>query len=1064
MTIYKDDIKLFESKVMTDESDGGGAMTDQEIISGEHNSIFPDISDLDRAYGVVGIRSIHLKVDADTDETYYGATVGLSETPIDENVDVTLMSVNDPYIEREETKELIEQYLTAGAKYDGELFYNHIKGQRSLKIMQRVSRSTPNAGDVLVVADLENDEEQYCRLTSVSSEVLDFEMVNYGEFDLRIITCEISEPLRFNFTGGTPNPYMPSLDTSRIYGIAVADASKYYGSKKLVANGEFATNTVKVDGIYNQLVPSARVDDAVVNEPIAEIVEAEVAINESGTETTTLPVVLESQSLLIDIDNQGYVYVQTLIPTPSKGTLIVKYMAQGNWYSLQEDGTGLLKGEDESHGAGTLDEFGNLTITTGGLPDIDSEIIMQWADVKTVSFVLPDTNVALNKMKVVESSSMVNRNLATFTWGEDKTATCVDGIISGDATGSVQGYSIHFEPNELPLPNTIISVSWGEDAGGVFVFENTEEDIVITENDTQYLMTVDKEIFGGSFYLPVTPIDYDNSNDLPNYRYEVMNIEILLDYDGNVSSQYSVNSSSTRVIGSYDKDTGVVHIEKSLLKYFVTHYEWKQKTSLFGGWTISKKTRTFAQVKPYVMIASYSGAVATETQVPIAAGIFDFSYDAIKFSIEQGGYDLKDETLAITLNNQKISVSEGIATVDGVSVGSLNDEEHSLLLNNWAVNDSGSDDFSVYSGLLFSPDTVYLREAVFVTAGSPVASRSFQVNGIDADGNHKLGIADENGIISGDGFTGFINNQLGIVKLYNANPFEALDIKYNCVYYNYLPLNADQLGLDPVRLPSDGRVVVFEKGDIVVIHQDNEETVTVEAGDTVQLEVRLATCTTTASDAVIDLDAGTVLFPTAGTFDIEYRFEDMALLTYVDISGSVKLSKSLSHNYDYSKSKMASVLIAGDLFARYTNLFDQKSWTGVFSDELIGEESPVSYNDTLYPVVVTNDGCITEQMAIVFTSSTSFKLIGSNIGQIAVGDVNTDFAPINPVSGKPYFTLNKLGWGSGWSTNNVLRFDTYGAVYQLNVIRTILQGDSTNTQESDQFSLQIRGNINKVVI
>ena len=62
MTIYKDDIKLMASQNMTDNDDGGGEMTGVEIVSGEHNSIFPDISDLDRAYGVVNIRSLHLAV------------------------------------------------------------------------------------------------------------------------------------------------------------------------------------------------------------------------------------------------------------------------------------------------------------------------------------------------------------------------------------------------------------------------------------------------------------------------------------------------------------------------------------------------------------------------------------------------------------------------------------------------------------------------------------------------------------------------------------------------------------------------------------------------------------------------------------------------------------------------------------------------------------------------------------------------------------------------------------------------------------------------------------------
>ncbi|WP_254203936.1 hypothetical protein [Aeromonas sp. FDAARGOS 1402] len=41
---------------MTDTTDGGGRITGHEIVSGEHNGLFQDISDLDRTYGVVSMR------------------------------------------------------------------------------------------------------------------------------------------------------------------------------------------------------------------------------------------------------------------------------------------------------------------------------------------------------------------------------------------------------------------------------------------------------------------------------------------------------------------------------------------------------------------------------------------------------------------------------------------------------------------------------------------------------------------------------------------------------------------------------------------------------------------------------------------------------------------------------------------------------------------------------------------------------------------------------------------------------------------------------------------------
>ena len=39
----------------------------------------------------------------------------------------------------------------------------------------------------------------------------------------------------------------------------------------------------------------------------------------------------------------------------------------------------------------------------------------------------------------------------------------------------------------------------------------------------------------------------------------------------------------------------------------------------------------------------------------------------------------------------------------------------------------------------------------------------------------------------------------------------------------------------------------------------------------------------------------------------------------------------------------------------------------------------------------------------------------------------------------PYFRLPALGWGNGWATGNVLRFNTIGAQFPVWVVRTVQQ-------------------------
>ena len=48
MAITNDDVKLFESQRLTDEEDGGGRVTGREVIDGNVNNLFQDISRIDR--------------------------------------------------------------------------------------------------------------------------------------------------------------------------------------------------------------------------------------------------------------------------------------------------------------------------------------------------------------------------------------------------------------------------------------------------------------------------------------------------------------------------------------------------------------------------------------------------------------------------------------------------------------------------------------------------------------------------------------------------------------------------------------------------------------------------------------------------------------------------------------------------------------------------------------------------------------------------------------------------------------------------------------------------------
>ena len=296
-------------------------------------------------------------------------------------------------------------------------------------------------------------------------------------------------------------------------------------------------------------------------------------------------------------------------------------------------------------------------------------------------------------------------------------------------------------------------------------------------------------------------------------------------------------------------------------------------------------------------------------------------------------------------------------------------------------------------------------------------------------------------------------------------------IRYNAVAYNYLPIDADILGIDPVRLPQDGRVPIFRPGGYAVIgHTGTVGPITVSNGQTVNCNrVRLSRVRVLdANNAVInagystDLEAGTVTFSDVSGYaqpiKIEHRIEDMAMVRDVQINGEVTFTRQITHDYP-TGSVLSSALVMGDVRARVTELFDQQSWGNAWSDSVIGSPAPASFNDAAYPITVTNAGTLTERWAIVFTNTTAFQVIGENIGVIATGNTSSDCAPLNPATNKPYFTIPAAGWGLGWAAGNALRFNTEGAFFPVWVVRTIQQGQETITDDS--FSLLSRGDVDR---
>ena len=303
-------------------------------------------------------------------------------------------------------------------------------------------------------------------------------------------------------------------------------------------------------------------------------------------------------------------------------------------------------------------------------------------------------------------------------------------------------------------------------------------------------------------------------------------------------------------------------------------------------------------------------------------------------------------------------------------------------------------------------------------------------------------------------------------------------VRYNAVAYSYIPLDSEILGLSATRLPLDGRVPIFRVGDIGIISATKMYQMPDHvAGKTYALDdQRIAFCELEDSAGTkvpydmytVDYDYGK--FTLNGDFALnalvpplsaKYRYQDMGLIKDVQINGQVTFTKPVTHNYNKADSIVGSALVIGDMQARYTRKFVQPTWSNVWEDEATGGLISANYNDALYPIDVTNNGTAQERWALVFIDPTNFRIIGETSGQIGTGTVNSDCEPINPVTGAPYFSVKAEGWGAGWASGNVLRFNTIASTYPIWCIRTVKQSEPS--QISDQFQIMLRGDIDRLV-
>lgn len=826
----------------------------------------------------------------------------------------------------------------------------------------------------------------------------------------------------------------------------------------------------------------------------------------SGTADHAVAVVMASHTAgtAITIGNRGYTYVKFLSPPPAPGSVSVDYMALGRWYSLQDNGSGGIVGDD-GVGSGMVDyATGSLSVTLGALPDTGTEVFFAWGSPAHYTSQVGATIFGKPTLTILVPNGGLEPDSLTVRYtagGVLRTVTDNGvGALEGDGTGWVDyaNGKLSMYPSVLPDGGSDVVTTYAQGFLETQVVPIMQQSInfALLNAVKPKTLTLEYQDSLGSHYV----VQDDGAGNLFLVSVKLRGIEAGsvggFGANGGTTS-YSLKVEDTSAVGgSINYATGAVSFSGQ-----ITLKEESQQRNVFFG-SSSWSERSLLSEAAGMLTATYrrstdnAGAQQTQSQ-PIEPLHIDLlptvSNTMVPGSLRftMAGAVYVDRAGALVKNPSS-------ATNSGVIAGSVN-----YLLGEVTIEDYAGGGSPVVNVACLTRKGLWDDyEIRFRVSGAPIQPASFAMRAnLAADGSQITASSDLTGTISGPDVEGTVDVQFGLVSLrfgrwvadgllsaqekaewwYDAGAVVAGQIfrpklifsgtaLFNAVSVSNLPLSAAVLGLDPVRLPVDGRVPVLRKGDVLVIHHSaTTAPAGVANGQTINLgRVRLARVRVIgANDATItagytqDLDAGTVTFTDVTGYSqpvrIEHRIEDMALCSDAQINGDLTMTRPLTHDFPLG-SLVSSALIMGDLKARVSHWFDQQTWTGVWSDAVDGPAASSSYNTVQFPIEVTNRGAIQERWRIIFLNTTTVSVIGETVGQIKTNHaISNLLAPINPATGVPYFSIDPVGWGAGWSAGNVVRFNTAAANYPVWVARTVLQGPAS--QASDSFTIGVRGDV-----
>jgi hypothetical protein len=786
--------------------------------------------------------------------------------------------------------------------------------------------------------------------------------------------------------------------------------------------------------------------------------------------------VQHTDGIEIDLNNRGLVYTRTLVPKPAPASLQVEYRTLGRWITLRDRGDGTIAG-NAGEGSGTINyATGSINLTLGNEPDVGSHVLFGWGTGAHYAGPTGPVQARVPELVIQLAEAPVTPGTLSLTYDISGTPYTVTddgaGALTGDGSGTInyQTGIVAVRLTQVPASGTSLTASY-DTAGNRY-----------TEMPTPggSAGTVTLQLANGSVDPNSVRLRTQYSTDLAASLGAFFDLEIIDDGAGNMIVRRAAHIPNVRsanfvgkdiVVGTMSYASGLISLDETVADAVIGY---TYQGGALGTW--SRQAVGVASILFETLTdARYSSAgtpVAQQDAVTITELAIELEGDDLLYGLQPG-------SLWVEFNGRRYYDRGGVLYYrddngNEIQAGAANYDGGLLTITAWPAGTG--------SGALRGALSIFGRwpmlAAFWRVPAERVKSASYQLTYLRAGQvTPDQATADNAGdIVGAGGLVGSINVDTGVYTLAWTEEVVPEETRYNAVSIAFLPLDPEIIGLDPVRLSTDGRIPTVQTADVAVIHNTQETTLPnpVVAGSTYALRPAISVVELRDQEDVliptdrytVDKMAGEITF--ANPLDLDgfvqpliarHRIEDMLLVVDAQLSGLVGLNSQLTHDYPADTSFLSSALPLGnELQAASFNVFSQAAWTGEWSDTLIGDAATGQYNDVVAPILTTNRGAIRERWRVEFTSVTAFRVIGETVGQVGTGEITLDCAPINPATGAPYFTLQAAGWSAGWNVGNQVRFNTEAAARPIWFNRTTLPGPLTDP--TDRVQIELRGDAN----